>query len=1668
MNNVLCPAKARRSPKKAAACVSWRLFPVFLAAWALPELLLAVPPCSPDLQPPAIVFCPPDGGVECGTPLTPPNTGGTALAVDACDPAPLVTYADRGPLTVMPADLDGWVFAVQGLPLTAVAEMTAGPGTPPLGSGSFHVSIGANGENLTELRNFGFDQVPLAKVTELSYRTYRTMDGAGLNRSIYLMLNVDTDGNGAGDDVIYFEPRFQSGSNPALPDQGPTVTGVWQKWDAHHGGWWSINHPEVMTPGPGVQSLATYLAAFPGARIVNSVSGGGVRLSAGGGAGAWDFFDGHADYLVLGTNGVSQAYDFDVAPATVCPTVIIRTWTAADQSGNAVSCSQKLTVADTTAPVLSCGSDRTVACHEAWDFDEPTATDACGAVTLTLVSAVTNTTCPFSFVATRTWRAIDPCGNVAECTQTVSSADTQPPVVAGPADVTVECTESVAPAATGTATASDNCDPQPTVTWSDTETPGACPQERVITRTWTATDACGNAASVDQTITVADRTPPVVTCPPSETVECGTPWSFDLPAGTDACGPVTVTEVSTVTNSACGDTMTVSRTWLVADACGLGVPCVQTITVQDTLAPIVTCVPDKTVECGLPWAFDVPSYSDECVFESLVFDNSVNDAQWRFSSGTTEVGDEIVLAGAARQITRFAFEYFGVNRNTQAEEFEGSVTARVRFYANDGPGEYPSPQTVLYDSGEFAVPATVRSVVTIEDFQLEAVVPLAGNVPDSFTWTVQFGGLGPNDDVGLDIYNPIVLGLSYPDYWERTPQGWQLKAHPDVKIDFAARIEAARENVQARVLSTVTNTLDGQTIVATRTWEVVDPCDNRSECSQNVTVLDSIPPVVTCPGIITTNIVYGPCEQVVAFTTTATDAGIPVPVVCVPSSGSAFPKGTTTVTCTATDARGNQGSCSFPVVVVPPTFTQTVNRLIPDGDPGGLTNRLTVTTPITFLTDVEVTLNLAHSWNGDLHAFLVHNTGRAVLLNRVGRRAGDLLGYSDDGFSVTLDDEAAGGDIHVYRMQLFGNPTTPLVGPLTGLWAPDGRDTPPAQALESDPRTALLSAFRGMDPNGVWTLVVADLQPGDAGLLQSWGVQFCGELGVPPTITAPPVSVTVECGTDATFSVTAIGSPPLSYQWYFGSAPIAGATAATLTVPGVRYEDLGDYSVVVRNDHGQATSTAATLSLVDTRLPEITCPPAITVPIPPGQCSVVVPNYGVSASDACGPVTVVCVPPAGQPLSAGTTPVHCIATDAALNTAECSFVVTAQDTEAPMLAACPADITVGTQQGQCAAAVPFTPPAPTDNCPGTAVTCVPPPGAIFPAGVTTVVCTAVDVGGNQAACTFTVTVLDTEAPEVCMDPPVLRSAGSEDDFAGPEPALASATLQEYVAAQALALRHFDSPDPDRWLAHSFGGLPANLSSARLRIHVRALGTASAEDTLQLAFSQPGGSLRAEQWTRRFGLFEAVPGLLPATWSSGTEAEFELDLARLPNADGTFANLMGAARDAGALDVLAGNDTDVDYVVLEVETCLCSTDLVVDSDPALCGARVPFPPPLFFDNCDPNPGVVCTPPSGSVFAPGVTRVDCHAIDAGGNIGRCSFNVIVNDIGPKLSFFRSGADLVLSWPVGCGAWQLVEAADLANPVSWVPSSAPVSIVGSVYRATVPVSTPLKFFALRSPVP
>src|SRR5439155_11944 len=122
-----------------------------------------------------------------------------------------------------------------------------------------------------------------------------------------------------------------------------------------------------------------------------------------------------------------------------------------------------------------------------------------------------------------------------------------------------------------------------TVLSTVTNTANHCGNTFDATRSWMATDACGNSAQCSQTVNVIDTTAPVINCSSTnKTVQLGAAWSFDMPTATDNGGTNTaITVVSTVTYIAnhCGNTFDATRTWAATDPCGSTAQCSQTVNV---------------------------------------------------------------------------------------------------------------------------------------------------------------------------------------------------------------------------------------------------------------------------------------------------------------------------------------------------------------------------------------------------------------------------------------------------------------------------------------------------------------------------------------------------------------------------------------------------------------------------------------------------------------------------------------------------------------------------------------------------------------------------------------------------------------------------------------------------------------------------------------------------------------------------------------------------------------------------------------------------------------------------------------------------------------------------------------------------------------------------------
>jgi subtilisin-like proprotein convertase family protein len=169
-------------------------------------------------------------------------------------------------------------------------------------------------------------------------------------------------------------------------------------------------------------------------------------------------------------------------------------------------------------------------------------------------------------------------------------------------------------------------------------------------------------------------------------------------------------------------------------------------------------------------------------------------------------------------------------------------------------------------------------------------------------------------------------------------------------------------------------------------------------------------------------------------------------------------------------------------------FTVLSGQAVPDANPVGLISTLTVGGMSGNTVNLTVNLDITGGFNGDLYAYLVSPTGTmVVLLNRVGIGTGNPYGYGNAGFNITLD-SASGNNIHNY--QSVGGYTI-TAGQLTGTWAPDSRTILPnsaPSAFDAAPTGNTFANLDGADPNGIWTLFVADLAPGGQSTIVSWGL----------------------------------------------------------------------------------------------------------------------------------------------------------------------------------------------------------------------------------------------------------------------------------------------------------------------------------------------------------------------------------------------------------------------------------------------------------------------------------------------------------------------------------------------------------------------------------------------------
>jgi len=176
-----------------------------------------------------------------------------------------------------------------------------------------------------------------------------------------------------------------------------------------------------------------------------------------------------------------------------------------------------------------------------------------------------------------------------------------------------------------------------------------------------------------------------------------------------------------------------------------------------------------------------------------------------------------------------------------------------------------------------------------------------------------------------------------------------------------------------------------------------------------------------------------------------------------------------------------------------PFSSGSLSQAILDNDRSGVAYGVNFTTAGLHITDVSVTFTITGGWNGDLYAYLSHDTsGTLILLTRVGvgnGTSGSTLynyGYSGGGFNnITLSDSGS-GNIHNY-----GGSTLNIQPTAGATYNADGGGS-----------ATFGSTFGGQDPSGNWTLFFADLSGGSVSTLTGWSLD----------ITAVPEPVNVALG----------------------------------------------------------------------------------------------------------------------------------------------------------------------------------------------------------------------------------------------------------------------------------------------------------------------------------------------------------------------------------------------------------------------------------------------------------------------------------------------------------------------------------------------------------------------------
>ncbi|XP_071489593.1 uncharacterized protein [Diadema antillarum] len=1292
-------------------------------------------------------------------------------------------------------------------------------------------------------------------------------------------------------------------------------------------------------------------------------------------------------------------------------TTIVYTFT--DDSGNTAVCAFDVTVTatiDNAAPVVTnCPNDITVAttlggAAVAVTWTEPTAVDDSGLpVTTTSTSApgdsfpVGTTTIVYTFT--------DGSGNTAVCAFDVTvtaTIDNAAPVVTNcPNDITVATTlDGAAVAVTWTEpTAVDDSALPPATTSSSL--PGDSFPVGTTTVVYTFTDGSGNTAvcAFDITVTATiDNTPPVISnCPGDITVQTSlggdsATVTWQEPTAVDDSGSVTSTSTTSPGSSFPVGTTTVVYTF--TDGSGNTAVCTFAVIVQATIdvtAPVIFGCPtdisansvSNNNQVTVTW-LEPTAVDDSGSVSSVVSTSSPGDP---FFIGVTTV--TYTFADAAGNTATCTFSVTVVDTSAPViSNCPNDIVVSVPFGTSSTTVTWTVPTATDNSGGGVTVSANASPGDTF----------LAGVTQVTYTFTDE------NSNSAVCSFNVII-----PVEGDITPP--VIAGCPN-NIVVASDGNFNGATVTWTEPTAVDNSGDVPTVDRTRapgslfpigdtavTYTFTDAAGNMASCSFDVTVVDASAPVIAnCPVDITLTVPFGTTSAVVTWTTpTATDnSGGVVTSTNTASPGDVFPVGLTQVLYTFSDNQGNSAVCSFTVLV-----TALGDTTIPviTGCPS----------------DIGVTAD--SSLNG---AFVQWTEPTAT--DNSGSVSSSSTASPDDFFVIgettvtyTFTDPVGNQAFCSFNI-LVTDTTAPLINN-----CPEDISITVPFGVSSAVVTWTVPTAN--DNSGTSTLTSNTANPGDAFSVGSSQVVytfsddngntavcafniFVNALGdtTPPVISDCPTS-TIAAQADPLL-------PGSNVDWTEPTATDNDGNAPTVQVangPGTFFV-IGTTTVTYTFTDASGNEAVCSFDVVviDTTAPAVTgCPEDISLNVPFGTSTTAVTWEAPIVSDNSGSFDATNNFNPGDTFPAGvSTQVTYTYTDDSNNVAVCTFLVTitiGADMTVPVIADCPADIVQILPDDASSVSVTWTVPTATDNSGATpAVTTTGNSGDFFAVGTATVTYTFTDVAGNEAVCSFIVTVVDNTPPTFLFCP---------SDIVLEIPlgtASAIAIWNEPVAQDNSGTATFQSQTASS--GDSFAAATTTTVTYAYADDTGNVATCSFDVTVNTFDDE--GPVIANCPDNIVVEVEIGVGGTPVTWAIPTATDNSGVIVTVENnfAPGDFFDV-GSTLVVYTFTDNAGNQVQCAFnvAVNGVDTRppliqFCPDDISVTTDIVNTGATVSWDNPIVADASGDPISIVVSKASGTSFDVGTTEVMYTFVDSSGNSVSCSFLVTVvavDDAAPVIS-------------------------------------------------------------------